>query len=194
MTNKNSNRQDLQANLRVQYQQGLENYRMEDRYLWQVPSITIAIISAIVVVAFNYLGKNDVASSALIFFGIILSFAMFITVRKYRFFQHHMVNRLREIEQDLNLRPLPLVTGQDGMTPQNWVERRRAGNWLANILLVLCFCLCGLFIFSLLKTYCHPAYAALIVPASVLGILGYQTSRGRAEGSKLKHLKTKKGK
>jgi len=46
-----SNKEDL----RIQYQQCIENYRMLDRHVWQVPSVTILIASAIVGVAFGYL-------------------------------------------------------------------------------------------------------------------------------------------
>ncbi len=179
MANRTLDIQHIQANLRVQYQQGLENYRLEDRHLWQVPSITILIISAIVVAAFNYLSSNTLVSSLLIVFGIILSFTMFIAVRKYRFFQHHTIIRLREIEGDLQIGSLPLVTGQDGMDPSNWAERRRAGNWLANILLLVCFCLFGLFIFNILKSNSPCWYFTLLVPGVILGILGYTTSINR---------------
>jgi len=140
--------------LGIQYQQCVENYRAFDRHVWQVPSVTILIASGIIGVAFGYLGNALIPSSILLFFGMILSFSMFVAVKKYRFFQFHTIERMREIEQELSLKPLRLVTGQDGMNPRNWIERQRAGNWLASTVLLVFVCLTGLLIFNIVQGLC----------------------------------------
>ena len=89
-----SNKEDL----RIQYQQCIENYRMEDRHVWQVPSVVILIASAIIGVAFGYSKNALIPSSILLLFGMILSFSMFIAVKKYGFFQYHLIERMRKIE------------------------------------------------------------------------------------------------
>jgi len=100
-------------NLRIQYHQCIENYRMFDRHVWQVPSVTILIASAIVGVAFGYLKDALIASSILLLSGMILSFSMFIAVKKYRFFQYYTIERLKEIEEkELSLNLMPLVTNK----------------------------------------------------------------------------------
>ena len=134
--------------LRIQYQQCIENYRMLDRHVWQVPSVTILIASAILGVAFGYLKDTLIPSSIVLLFGMILSFSMFIAVKKYRFFQYYMIKRMRKIEKELSLEPLPLVTGKEDMSPRNWIERQRAGEWLARTVLFVFICLTVLLIFN----------------------------------------------
>ena len=212
--------------LRIQYQQCVENYRMLDRHIWQVPSVTILVASAIVGVAFGYLKDALIASSILLLFGVVLSFSMFVAVKKYRFFQYYTIERLREIEKELSLNHIPLVTneylfsvnkkfrddlnekkisdelgnifkdkryflenptikvltkdrkweitdnekkysikyignvlniyiGRDGMNPRKWIERRRAGNWLALTVLFVSICLTGLLIFNIVRGLCN---------------------------------------
>jgi len=119
---------------------------MLDRHLWQVPSVTILIASAIVGVAFGYLKDALIPSSILLAFGMILSFTMYIVVGKSRFFQYYMIEKMRKIEEELSLEHLPLVTGQEGANPRNWVERRRAGKWLARTVLFMSIVLAGLLI------------------------------------------------
>lgn len=141
--------------LRIQYQQCIENYRMLDRHVWQVPSVTILIASAIVGVVFSYLKDALIPSSMLLLSGMILSFSMFIAVKKYRFFQYYMIERMRQIEKELSLEPLPLVTGKDGMNPRNWIERQRAGEWLARTVLFVFICLTVLLIFNIIRGICN---------------------------------------
>lgn len=138
-----------QEDLRNQYQQCIEHYRMLDRHTWQVPSVTILIASAIVGVAFGYLKDAPIPSSILLAFGMILSFSMYIAVRKARFFQYYMIEKMRKIEDELALEHLPLITGKDGTNPRNWVEKRRAGEWLASTVLFMCIVLAGLLIFNI---------------------------------------------
>jgi uncharacterized membrane protein YfcA len=142
---KHTNKEDL----RIQYQQCFEQYRMLNRHLWQIPSVTILIASAIVGVAFGYLRTALIPSSILLAFGMILSFTMYIVVGKSRFFQYYMIEKMRKIEEELSLEHLPLVTDQEGANPRNWVERRRAGEWLARTVLFMSIVLTGLLIFNI---------------------------------------------
>ncbi len=148
-------RQDNDENLRMQYQQCVANYRMWDRHVWQVPSVVILIGSAILGVAFGYLKGALIPSSMLLLFGMILSFSMFVAVKKYRFFQHHAIERMRAIENQLCLEPMRLVTGKDGMDPKNWFERRRAGNWLAWTVFSAFICLTGALVFNIVNGLCN---------------------------------------
>lgn len=136
--------------LRIQYHECLENYRMLDRHVWQVPSIAILITSAIVGVSFGYLRDERLASIILLVLGICLSLSMFLTVKKYRFFQHYAIERMWKIEDELQLEHMPIVTGAHGMIPRNMLEKLRAGNWLANILLIVSLLLTTLLIFRIL--------------------------------------------
>lgn len=137
-------------NLIIQYQQCVENYRMWDRHVWQVPSVTILIGSAIVGVAFGPLRGSLIPSSLVLIFGMILSLAMFIAVKKYRFFQYHTIEMMRIIEKDLSLQPLPLITGKDGMEPKKWVDRQKAGEWLAYTQITVFIFLFVLIIFNII--------------------------------------------
>ena len=148
-------RQDNGENLRIQYQQCVENYRMWDRHVWQVPSVVILIGSAIIGVAFGYLKHALIPSSMLLLFGMILSFSMFVAVKKYRFFQYHAIERMRAIEKQLSLEPMRLVTEEDGMDPKNWFERRKAGDWLAWTVFSEFVCLTGLLVFNIARGLCN---------------------------------------
>jgi uncharacterized membrane protein len=148
---KNPDKEDL----RIQYQQCIAIYCMFDRHLWQVPSITILITSAIIGVAFGYLKNALLPSSIVLLFGMVLSFSMFIAVKKYKFFQYYQIERMREIEKVLSLKPLNLITGKEGMNPRNWIERRRAGEWIAGTVLFVFICLTFLLIFNVVNKLCN---------------------------------------
>ncbi|RLC63021.1 MAG: hypothetical protein DRI01_05905 [Chloroflexi bacterium] len=135
--------------LRIQYQQCIEHYRMLDRHIWQVPSVTIAIVSAIVGVAFVYLKDALIPSGILLAFGMILSFTMYIVVKKGRFFQYYIVERMRKIEDELSLEHLPLITDKNGTDPRNWIEGQHAGDWLARTVLFMFIGLAVLLIFNI---------------------------------------------
>jgi len=137
--------------LRIQYQQCIENYRLFDRHVWQVPSVTILIGSAIVGVAFGPLKDDLIASTILLLFGIMMSFSMFIAVKKYRFFQYYAIERMRKIEKELLLEPLPLITGKNGMKPRNCIERQRAGDWLSFTVLLVFISLIGLLLLNIMR-------------------------------------------
>lgn len=137
--------------LRIQYQQCIEQYRMLDRHIWQVPSVTILIASAIIGVAFGYLRNAPIPSSILLAFGMILSFTMYIVVKKSRFFQYHIIERKRKIEEELSLEPLPLITDKEGTESRNWVERQHAGEWLAGTVLFMSIVLACLLIFNIVN-------------------------------------------
>jgi uncharacterized membrane protein len=149
------NNQNDRDNLRIQYQQCIENFRMWDRHVWQVPSVVILINSAIIGVAFGYLKDALIPSSMLLLFGMILSFSMFIAVKKYRFFQYHAIERMRAIERQLSIEPMRLVTGKDGMNPKSWFERQPAGNWLAWTVFFAFICLTVLLVFNIVLGLCN---------------------------------------
>ncbi len=134
--------------LMIQYQQCLENYRMWDRHAWQVPSVNLLVGSAVVGVAFGPLRGFVIPSSLVLIFGIVLSSAMFIAVKKYRFFQRHAIEMMRFIEKVLSLQAMPLITRE--LEPENWLDKRSAGEWLANTQLMISILLFILFIFNLI--------------------------------------------
>lgn len=150
-----SEKEPAKEDLRIQYQQCLENYRLFDRHVWQIPSVTVLIISSILGVSYSYLENAPIPSSILLLFGTVLTLSMFITVKKYRFFQYHTIAKMREIEDKLSLGPLPLVTGEKNMTPQNWIERQRAGDWLAFTILFVFICLIGLLMLLIATQMMH---------------------------------------
>ena len=132
--------------LRLQYQQCVENYRLWDRFLWQVPTVTIAIASGIIGIAFSYLKHNLGASSAVLSFGVIFSFSLYVAVVKYRFFQNRTIKIMKNIETRLSLYPLPLITKE--MKPEKWIQEQSAGNWLAGSVLWVTILLVLLLIYN----------------------------------------------
>jgi len=99
-------------NLRIQYKQCLENYRMWDKHVWQTPSVAILFASAIVGVAFGGLEQNFLARTFVLIFGVALSLSLRLATIKHRFFQHYTIERLGKIEKELCLAPIPLVTNR----------------------------------------------------------------------------------
>ena len=110
----------------------------------------IAFISLITFgVAFGYLRDALIPSSILLAFGMILSFTMYIVVKKGRFFQYYIIERMRKIEDELSLEHLPLVTDKDGTDPRNWIEGQHAGDWLACTVFFMFIGLAVLLVFNI---------------------------------------------
>lgn len=145
--------------LRAQYQQNMENYRHEDRNMWQVPPIVIAISGGIIGVAFGYLKHNILASSILLAIGGLLSFAMFVVLRKIKLSQYRTIDKIHEIEASLGLGNSPIkplshedpeyeALIQEKNRFERWILHRSAANWLSYTPLGILFCFVILFILN----------------------------------------------
>jgi len=141
-------------NLRAQYRECVENYRMWDRHIWQLPSITILIVSAIIGGAFGILKDHLLASCFLLVLGTIFSFSMFVALEKHRFFQKCTINLMRDIENELRLNPLPLrdeeLSTQD-LEKRCFFEEWSAGIMFGGFIFFLFISLTMLFIHSIVK-------------------------------------------
>ena len=137
--------------LLAQYHECVENYRALDKHVWQVPATTVVISSGIIGVTFEYLKNNITATLIILTIGVSLSLSMYIAIKKYRFFQKYNIDLMRKIENDLGMYNIPLVTGKYGMIPNSWSEKQKAGNWLANSILIVSAIMIVLIIYNLLR-------------------------------------------
>jgi len=126
---------------------------MLDEHVWQVPLATITIITGILIAAFNFFNGNILLSNLLLFFGVLLSFTMFVTINKYRFFQYYAIERIRQIERRLSLDPMPLVSGKDGMDHRNFLDSLKAGTWLNITMFLIFYALAVLLICNILRFF-----------------------------------------
>ncbi|MEM2106003.1 MAG: hypothetical protein QXV21_06040 [Candidatus Bathyarchaeia archaeon] len=140
-----------------QYHECAEQYRLHNRQFWQMPSVSILIISAIVGVSYGYV-SDFIARTFLLLMGTCTAFAVGIAMIKLRFFQYGIVLTLEKIEGELNLENIQWTTGSGPNKPRNWLEKRRAYNCFICVQFLMSALLAILFILSVIttiQTYCN---------------------------------------
>lgn len=126
---------NAQEDLRsVQYAQLCEDYRMYDRFIWQIPSFLVLICSAVIGIAYSAV-PDLWARVVLLLIGLSLTIASGIALAKHRFFQATRIDALETLEGDPATRLVRVqrMTDQGTKKPSNLLERRRAGRWLVGV-------------------------------------------------------------
>jgi len=103
-------------NLKEQYHEAQEMQRKLLELFWQEPSVIVAIAGAVVIASYHYITDTMIDGSVLyqilrfflVGFGTIMSWASFQTAIKHRFWRRKMLDKIKDIEKDLDLTPLPL--------------------------------------------------------------------------------------
>jgi len=131
-----------------QYHECAEQYRLHNRQFWQMPSVSMLIISAIVGVSYGYI-TDFLARVFLLLIGTCTAFAVGIAMLKLRFFQYGITLTLEKIEAELNLENIQWGTYIGPNKPRNWLERRRAYNCFIFVQFLMSALLAILFILSL---------------------------------------------
>lgn len=148
----NSEEEKLEANLKLQYQECLEFYRMYDKHAWQIPSLALLITSVIIGVSFGYL-RDDLEVFLVVFaIGIIFSFMMIIKLHRNRFYQTLMLKKIVSIQEYLKIEneyqiPLRSLRGES-LPDTPWPQRLTS-------YLVLRICLYSIFSGLLLLVILH---------------------------------------
>ncbi|MGF3573534.1 MAG: hypothetical protein ACQXXG_08980 [Candidatus Bathyarchaeia archaeon] len=102
--------------LLAQYHEAHEMQRKLLELFWQESSVIIAIAGAVVVAAYYYITDAMISEcvlyqmirSFLVIFGTLMSFASVQTAIKHRFWRIELLDKIKEIENNLGLTPLPL--------------------------------------------------------------------------------------
>jgi len=100
--------------LMEQYHECAEQYRLHNRQFWQIPSISILLVSAIIG-----------ARTALLLIVSNMSLAMCVVLIKLRFFPYAAMLSLEKIENDLAIEKLQWCTERGPAKPRNWFEKQK---------------------------------------------------------------------
>ena len=87
-----------------QYKQCYESFRFHDRQIWQIQSLLVLIVSAIIVAAYKYLGDNPIGKVSVLFVGFVLCCSMTVAVFKHSYFSRIEQGTLSCIEKELGLK------------------------------------------------------------------------------------------
>ncbi len=142
---------------KLQYTQCFENYRTQDKYLWQVPSLLLLINSAIFGVIYGLLGNQIIVISILLLFGTMISFTMLVTVTKHRYFQKCAIHYIKELDEGYQLKEVgSLLITNEAKNKQpigNKLTKLSAGNWTIYSIITMFIGLMGVFYYSLYEWY-----------------------------------------
>ena len=124
-----------------QYRQIQENQRKLLELFWTEPSVIIAIAGGIVLASYYYITNTNclifeyqVLRTFLIVFGMFMAFSSLLTAIKHRFFRSIWLDKLREIENSLDISPVKMFTKESTHhRGRNYFWE----NWSAEVVLII---------------------------------------------------------
>lgn len=102
----------------IQLRELNENQRALFSLFWQQPSLIVSMASALVIASYVYISEDLVVThfeylllrTLLIFIASMFSFTSCITAIKHRFFRAIWIEKINDLESELNLPQTPLYT------------------------------------------------------------------------------------
>jgi len=83
----------------TQYNQCSEDWRHYDRAIWQMPTVSITIASAILAVAYQYV-QDLLPRAVILLFGGLILLSLTVALVKHRLFQEQRTEFLLDTEKD----------------------------------------------------------------------------------------------
>lgn len=141
-----------------QYEQCYRSWIAHNDSIWQIPTIAGAVSGGLVLGAYNY-AKNVIVLDGTLAIAWILMFILLVALIKHRFFSDAEQATLTKIEDTLNAKRIQRTTYIQTLTeekieywvtkvPQNWVQRRRAYDYLRSGMVVFLVFISALIILS----------------------------------------------
>lgn len=130
----------------AQYNQCSEDWRHYNNTIWQIPSIGIAIASAILAVAYQYV-QELLPRTAILFFGSLILLSLTVALIKHRLFHNQRTKFLSQTEKEwVNSNKIKRIIKRKTGEIENcsWYQRTRAYNWLLRAMVTTILCLFGL--------------------------------------------------
>ena len=81
----------------IQYEQCLEDWRHYDRAMWELPSVSLAVTTGVVAVAYQVITLG-IARLLVLLFGFMMQTSFAVALWKHRTFQGKRIDVLSEIE------------------------------------------------------------------------------------------------
>lgn len=135
----------------AQYNQCSEDWRHYNNTIWQIPSIGIAIASAILAVAYQYV-QELLPRTAILFFGSLILLSLTVALIKHRLFHDQRTEFLSQTEKEwINSNKIKRIIKRKTTEIENvsWYQRTRAYNWLLGAMVTTTLCLFGLGVYNL---------------------------------------------
>ena len=88
-----------------QYHECIESFHHFERTVWQLPSVTILVISAVVAAAYTA-APEGLPRVLLLFIGAVITGALWLAIARFTYFMREdvgIIKRIRELEKTLNL-------------------------------------------------------------------------------------------
>ncbi len=135
----------------AQYNQCSEDWRHYNNTIWQMPTAAIAIASAILAVAYQYVGELLPRTVILFFGGLILS-GLTVALIKHRLFHDQRTVFLSDTEKDwVNSNKIKRIIKRRTTEIQNvsWYQKVEAYKWLLTVMIITTLSFFGLFFYNL---------------------------------------------
>ncbi len=115
-----SKREHERAILLSQYQQANEDLRQIDRFMWQIPSLLVVIVGALVVVVFTFMLQASAplwVREGVLGIALVLTVVMMFVQRRHRHFGSLMTGALSSIEYRLGVKHIQRTAIPDKSDP-----------------------------------------------------------------------------
>jgi len=148
---KNKDKNDL----RTHYEEVGEECRLYDRLIWEIPSLAVTVVGALIVVTYAYINVIYVRIFVLLSAALWL-YAIIITTIKHMFFAGIQKKRLMTIEEKGFLIPNLqrfTVSKDQAIETSHWekasgLQKQRAHAWLKRVLVLTLFLVVFLFLYN----------------------------------------------
>ena len=131
----------------AQYNQCSEDWRHYNGAIWQIPSVAVAIASAILAVAYQYDVQDLLPRTVILFFGGLILLSLTVALIKHRLFLDQRTEFLSNTEKEwVNSNKVKRIVKRktEEIQDVSWFQRRRAYNWLLVVMIITMLCLFGL--------------------------------------------------
>lgn len=190
------NKPDIDKNLEVlltQYKEVYESHRMHDRFIWQMLTVGLAVISGLVIGAYRFI--DGYARITILFIGAAIMFILAIISQKHRYFNSIEQDTLLKIEGELKKYGGKYI--QRSTTPESklksnfWVseeEPRKPEKLSAHYLQIATFIFTAFILFFLaimeIIGYCFFMKIFSIVSSAVISVVYYKKYRKRTHSKR----------
>lgn len=143
----------------IQYNRAAEDWRHISSLIWQIPTVAVAITSAIFGISFQFL--DGIPRSILLFLGSLFLFTLSIALAKYRLFHDSRTTWLQYLEKEFKITQMPVTTEETktylknkNITKNNLYNLLYKGTsaiWLLYVIFISSLMLAGLGIYSIVQ-------------------------------------------
>ncbi len=135
----------------AQYNQCSEDWRQYNSTIWQIPSVAIAIASAILAVAYQNI-QELLPRTVILFFGGLMLLTLTIALIKHVLLFNQRTEFLSETEKDWvisNKIKTTIKRRTEEIPNLSWFQKRKAHKWLLGVMIITTLCLFCLTFYNL---------------------------------------------